>query len=258
VGGSGTILHSADGGSSFRAQSSGTTSILDCIGGSGPGDVHAAGSIPCYTLHSTDHGSSWTQVSHCGSSGTIYGVWGDGRGNAVIVGDGGYRNYTWSNGQWLDGSDPDGHNLYAVWGASLSDVFAVGQGGAIVHSGDGGSTFVTLASLPGVGGLFGVSGSGSRDVYAIGAAGLVLHATDGASFAPVSTGSSSDLHAIWAEGGSDVFAVGGGGTILRSADHGATWTAEPSGTTASLYAIFRDAQGQVMVAGDGGTLLRRR
>ena len=64
------------------------------------------------------------------------------------------------------------------------------------------------------------------------------------------------LTALW---GSDagVWAVGDAGTILRSADHGATWSAADSGTTRNLKAIWAAPdEGDLWVAGESDTVLR--
>ena len=67
--------------------------------------------------------------------------------------------------------------------------------------------------------------------------------------------SGENLRALWGTEGA-LLAIGEGGTILRSSDHGASWTSVASGTSYSLNAIWGSSEGDLWIAGDEQTILR--
>lgn len=119
VGASGTILHND--GTGWTAQSSGTTGSLTAVWGASSTDVFAVG-YGGTILHYD--GTSWTPQTS-GADGTLNAVWGS-SGNAVFaVGDQGtilfYNGTNWT-------AQPAGTliDLRGVWGTSPTNVFAVG------------------------------------------------------------------------------------------------------------------------------------
>lgn len=71
------------------------------------------------------------------------------------------------------------------------------------------------------------------------------------------TGTRTDLHALYGDGAGLLIAVGNEGLILRSHDHGRTWSRDPAvPTKAELLAISGTPGGPLTVVGAGGLLLR--
>lgn len=71
------------------------------------------------------------------------------------------------------------------------------------------------------------------------------------------TGTRTDLHALYGDGAGLLVAVGNEGLILRSHDHGRTWSRDPAVPTKSeLLAISGTPGGPLTVVGAGGLLLR--
>lgn len=61
------------------------------------------------------------------------------------------------------------------------------------------------------------------------------------------------MYGIWAEGPSNIFAVGRDGQIWQW--DGVRWTQRPNGNGADLFAIDGDAQGHITAVGQGGVVL---
>ena len=57
-------------------------------------------------------------------------------------------------------------------------------------------------------------------LFVVGFAGTILHSTDGASFSPVTSGTSTNLLAVWGSSATDVYAVGGMGGVPGVIVHG--------------------------------------
>lgn len=70
---------------------------------------------------------------------------------------------------------------------------------------------------------------------------------------PQSSGSTENLHAIWAANATNLWAVGDNGTILKG--DGSGWTAQSSGTTENLRAVWGTSATSVWAVGDNGVIL---
>lgn len=111
--------------------------------------------------------------------------------------------------------------LMAGWSSGPGVRFAVGV--SLFHNiGDG---WVETA-LPSVCALAAGSiwGSSANDVFAVGGCGSVFH-FDGEAWAPMESGTGSDLQAVWGRGPDDVYAVGKDSTALHF--DGSSWSAMP-------------------------------
>ena len=138
------------------------------------------------------------------------------------------------------------------------DGWAVGAGGTILHTGDGGATWVAQTAPPATPDLTGVTFVDPRDGWAVGAGGTILHTGDGgatwvAQTAPPAT---PDLTGVTFVDPRDGWAVGAGGTILHTGDGGATWVAQtaPPATPDLTGVTFVDPRDGWAV-GAGGTIL---
>jgi len=100
--------------------------------------------------------------------------------------------------------------------------------------------------------LYAVWGSSPVDVFAVGKAGTILH-YDGKAWTPVTGGGASDLHAIWGSSATDIFAVGKTGVILRY--DGKAWAPMTGSGNVDLFAVWGSSSDNGFVVGKAGTIL---
>jgi photosystem II stability/assembly factor-like uncharacterized protein len=268
-----------------------------------------------------------------GTTVTLQGVWGRSADNLFIVGDSGTILHSIDDGKtWSPQASGTAAGLKGVHGTpATSDVFAVGAAGTLLHSadgmtwsaqasgtgknlnavcagggeqwvfGDGGLALHSLnlgATWTPVGTGVGASLLGCRivqpnDVFAVGTNGHLLH-WDGAMWTTLTSGTSANLHRVWASSANNVFvtsdagilhstndgvtwsaplaiggmvvgldgatpndldAVGFFGFIGRTQNGGGQWTAEASGTTNSLANVLALAPDDRFAVGTAGTIL---
>ncbi len=156
---------------------------------------------------------------------------------------------------------PSGVKLRAIAFLDARRGFVAGDGGTLLATEDGGSTWRTqpagtvehLTDIHFVGELGWISGYG----------GTILHSSDGGrSWERQFTGLSQPLEAVFFLDAKHGWAVGWAGTILRTVDGGQYWQrAAAPGVSGSLSAVyFRDPQngwivgmwGQILRTRDGG------
>ena len=206
VGSGGTILTTADGGSTWTAQTSGTNRDLSAIqflsDGARGWVVGARGTI----LTTADGGGTWTaQTSGIKKDLAALQFLSDGlRGWAVGAGS---RILTTADG---------GRN----WNEQKSDAFA------------------DLAAVQ-------FLSDGQRG-WAVGWDGTILTTADGGgTWTAQNSGTNEDLCALqFQSDGQRGWVVGVNGTILTTADGGGTWTAQNSGTKEDLLALQFQSNGQ--------------
>ncbi|WP_428262798.1 hypothetical protein [Haliangium sp.] len=158
----------------------------------------------------------------------LYDVWGNDRGELVLVGTGGLLLHRrvpggWERPSYTDGDEP--RALYRVFGGANGNIFAVGE------------------ALP--------QGQGEALAEAL----IVRY--DGEQWATMRSGARASLRAVWASRVDEVaFAVGEQGTILRyDGDLGETWVDMDSGTVRTLHAVWGNSTEEVYVVGERGTAL---
>ena len=102
--------------------------------------------------------------------------------------------------------------------------------------------------------LHGVWGNSSTDVFAVGDAGTILH-YDGSDWSGMTSGTAANLSDIWGWNSSYIVAVGESGTILHY--NGSAWSPMVSGTAEDLHGIWGDSWGLVdlYAVGWNGTIL---
>ncbi len=141
---------------------------------------------------------------------------------------------------------------------STSTGFAVGNGGTILMTEDGGTSWKAKNSGTTTD-LHGIAFASADNGLAVGLDGLVLRTINGGqnwtkvASVTVTTG----LHAV-AVSGQTAVAVGSSGTIIRSADGGATWTNETLSGTGHLRAVFMVDASTAYAVGDAGAMIRTR
>jgi hypothetical protein len=99
--------------------------------------------------------------------------------------------------------------------------------------------------------LYAIWGADAKNVLAVGNAGTIMR-YDGTAWTAMTSGTTSDLYAIWGADAKNVLAVGNAGTIMRY--DGTAWTAMTSGTTSDLYAIWGTGGSNLFVVGKSGVI----
>jgi hypothetical protein len=191
------VAHSSDDGASFtvdtRAEASGLFGVWGSATAGGGSELWAVGfrvsmdMDPVSTevvLHSTD-GLTWLSSdgpqSTTGNCGVLRGVWGSALDDVFAVGQcGGEIAHSGDGTHWVDlrGDliNHIGEGLDGIFGTGHDDVYAVGgtdNGNAeILHSVDGGRTWVAQPSQPGR--VSAIGGSRGNSLYAVGAEGTIF------------------------------------------------------------------------------------
>ncbi|NMF90834.1 WD40/YVTN/BNR-like repeat-containing protein [Aromatoleum petrolei] len=155
--------------------------------------------------------------------------------------------------------------LTAVSFVDQNTGWAVGHWGAILNTVDGGETWTsqrldTSEDRP----LFSVRFTDAQHGIAVGLWSLMLRTADGGrtwdtvKLAPPPNDSRADrnLMHVFADRNAALFVVGERGTVLRSLDHGQTWTYLPSGYRGSFWSGTALADGTLLAAGLRGSLYR--
>src|SRR5271166_4913830 len=157
---------------------------------------------------------------------------------------------------------PAGLNLISVsFAADGQRGWVAGDNGTILHSDNGGATWVAHTSEA-QSWLRSVSfaADGQRG-WVVGNSGRIFHSDNGgATWAAQTSGTESDLSSVsFAADGQRGWVVGDKGTILHSDNGGATWMAQTSGTGSDLISVSFAANGQHgWAVGTGGTILRTK
>jgi photosystem II stability/assembly factor-like uncharacterized protein len=247
VGGSGEILHAADGRSWQRDATTNDYSLYT-VWGNDLGEVLTAGDLGTLLHHPV--GGAWT-LQNSGTAVTLYGISGlSAAVGAVVVGEGGAIIVGTRATGWTSLSGPTPNVLYAVWGAGNSEFFAVGGYGTILYRATGFNSPIVVQQSPTQSALRGVWGSSRTDVYAVGDSGTILHSGDEGSTWDVLNGhTNADLAAVWGSGPDDVYVVGLE-TILHSVDRGQTWDAQTEPAMGlQLQAVWGDGPHNVYAVG---------
>jgi hypothetical protein len=153
---------------------------------------------------------------------------------------------------------PTGNTLFGVSFAGPNIGTAVGEGGTIIRTTDGGSSWSMQVSgitvVP-----YGVSFTDANTGTAVGASGKILRTTNGGSSWSVQpSGLTNAFNGVAFTDSDSGTIAGAGGTILRTTNRGSNWSSQISGTTSILYGIaLADARNGTAV-GNGGTILRLR
>lgn len=155
--------------------------------------------------------------------------------------------------------------LSAVYLNADGRAWAVGQNGAIIASTDGGQTWVlqrfdAAADRP----LFSVYFSDAKHGVAVGLWSLVLVTADGGTSwtevklpAPPDGGKADrNLFKVFADPAGALYVAAERGSVLRSTDHGATWSYLTTGYKGSLWAGAALDDGSLLVGGLRGSLYR--
>jgi photosystem II stability/assembly factor-like uncharacterized protein len=177
VGDSGTILHTEDGGASWKPQYSGTSDHLHSVAFATPESGWAVGDSGTI-LHTSNGGGVW-EAQRSGSDQALYFVpfatpqsgWAVGVKGTILHTDDGGRT-------WNPQSSGTSALLLSVAFATQQSAWAVGIKGTILHTEDGGRTWSPQNSGTNDQ-LHSVAFATSESGWAVGYGGIILHTEDG-------------------------------------------------------------------------------
>ena len=136
--------------------------------------------------------------------------------------------------------------------------WAVGSWGKVLWTNDQGSTWHLQTTNTGYD-LYGVSFLNRRKGWTVGRDGIVLRTSNGGlRWSAVDVGVSTHLYDVTFINEMEGWIVGEGGLILHTKDRGATWEIEKSGTDEDLYHVDSVEGLGVVVLGAHGTILKRK
>ena len=219
MGGSGTILHTTDGGDTWTDQPSGTSRDLRAVAFVDANHGWAVGWNGAI-LHTTNGGATWTAQT----SGTTDGLFGvafvDGDHGWAVGWNGAILHTTDGGDTWTDQPSGTSRDLRGVAFVDANHGWAVGWNGAILHTTNGGDTWTDQPSGT-TDPLWGVAFVDASNGWAVGYGGTILHTIDGgAHWAFQTNGTSSWLRGVAFVDAYHGWAVGDDGTILHTSTGG--------------------------------------
>ncbi len=233
VGDAGAILHTTNGGVTWKHQSSGTTAQLEAVRFLDSLHGWAAGNGVVFT---TDGGQTWRRGSYRGT--TLYGVYFVNANTGWVVGGSGTIAKSTDGGStWALETSPTSQNLLSVTFADANNGWAVGGNGVIIHTSNAGVTWSKQTSgtsdfLEGV--TFVDASSG----WAAGG-NVVLHTADGgASWQPQSVPANTWVDSVFFLDTMNGWAAGTSQNIIHTADGGVTWVTQFGGLNTGPYDTY--------------------
>jgi photosystem II stability/assembly factor-like uncharacterized protein len=253
VGDDATILHTEDGGATWKSQNNGkgTFYSVNFPSRTSGWAVGGGGAI----WHTSDGGESWggemggvtTDLTQIAFVGPEFG-W--------TVGDEGTILHTEDGGStWKKQNSGTNDNLWSVAFVTKQSGWAAGANGTILHTQDGGNSWKPQNSGT-VRGLIGLAFATNSSGWAVGQKGTVLHTVDGGStWNFQSSGTRSDLMSAAFVTAQLGWVVGRNGIILHTEDGGTTWEFEASGEREDLIEVNFVTPQSGWTVGKGGTIL---
>ncbi|WP_271410948.1 WD40/YVTN/BNR-like repeat-containing protein [Pseudomonas sp. Q1-7] len=148
--------------------------------------------------------------------------------------------------------------LLDVWFRNAEEGWVVGAYGMILHTTNGGQSWAFVSSLdnPERLHLNAVLGLADGSLLVAGEGGRLHRSNDGGqSWAAGEALTDASLYKLLQLSDGRVLLLGFGGALLSSADLGSTWQPIPLPSRANLYGASQLADGSLLLAGQGGTLL---
>ncbi len=254
VGASGTIVHTANGGTTWASQTSGTSNTLwevfftDANTGTAVGD---GGTI----RRTTNGGTTWTSQSS-GVSTALLSVHFSSTNTGTAVGNGGVIRRTTNGGtSWAGQTSGTSTNLWGIYFTDVNAGTAVGENGVIRRTTNGGTNWNAQTSGTSVG-LWEVFFRDANNGWAVGDNGTIIHTTNaGTTWTSQSSGTTNALYHIFFTDLNKGTAGGASGIILRTTNGGSTWSSQSSGTSNNLHEVVFTSATEGWMVGAGGTIL---
>jgi photosystem II stability/assembly factor-like uncharacterized protein len=234
VGETGTALRSTDGALRFVPLEAPDEPTWVTVAGRGD-DVYLLGRSGT-VAHSPDKGKTWA-VRRRGRAIERAGLAVSPAGEVIVVGGGRSQRSNDQGKTWTEQPAPAPADVVAAW-TDGKDVFAAGEDGVILRD-------ARLLS-PGSRELLDDVVGWGKERWAVGAAGTLLRAADGTRWETVSSPVKTSLYAL-AGTPEELYVVGDRGTILRG--NGAGFTALESGVTVQLEDVLVLSPDDVLVVG---------
>ena len=253
VGSGGVIRHTTDGGTTWSAQTSGTTQNLRDVVfvGASNGWVVGNGGV---ILHTTNGGTTWSAQTS-GATQTLRDVVFVDANNGWAVGSGGTIRHTTNGGTtWSAQTSGTTSALYALLFRDANNGWAVGAGGTIRHTTNGGTAW--SAQTSGVTGtLYGLAFADANIGWAVGQTGTIRFTSNGGTtWSAQTSGTTQHLYSATFLDANYGWAVGAAGVILRTVNGGTAWSSQTSGITSILRRVI-SANGSLWACGASGRLL---
>lgn len=267
VGRFGVILHSDNGGKSWKRQDSGTRRALAAVSASDREHALVVGNGGI-VLATGDGGRIWRK-QQSGTGNHLLDVQALSPADACAVGafgtllstvDGGV-NWTRHSLEWkalipgvIKDTGPVQPNLNAVFFASKTQGWIVGEFGLILHTGDGGASWSAQRAGSDLPQLAAVRFRDPLDGLAVGEEGIVLRTSDGGKhWTSVDSGTRRGLYGISLEGRRAM--VVGDGVVLVSRDGGVSWRAMKSIPDTLVLSSVASLGDGVVAVGPGPTIM---
>lgn len=257
VGDYGTIMFSADGGTSWELQYEAITDNLRDVHVLSPTTAWIAGDNGII-LHTTDGGMQWIEQLSNTANGLNGIVFVDAV-NGWACGDQRTIRRTTNGGvTWYQQTLPTGggsSSVNDIFFVSLTEGWAVGTGGIIWHTTDGGALWTVQYTTGATGQQ--VKFINATTGFVVGVSGFIHRTTNaGASWTQISSGTSAGLSDIVSLNSTEFWIAGDNGLLLRSTNAGTNWTANQLQTYASLHGLAKSGEALVVV-GEFGALGRK-
>lgn len=241
----GTIVRSTDLGNRWAKVSSGTTTDLNGLWGSGVQAIAVGqdGTALFFT------GAGWFPMA-TNTLSHLNAVYGFDLSDVWAVGEGGTALHWNGSTPWTAFPTGVTGTLHSVWGLSPSDVWAVGAAGLMLHwNGSTWSTEPTVTSRD----LYAVGGKSSwpGNRWAAGASGTVLR-WNGSSWELAPSGTREDLHAVMVHGALETTFAGDNGELITWDGRGSTpaWIRPQQGVVGTFAGVWGTSATDVWAAAD--------
>lgn len=272
AGSKGTLLHTEDGGKTWKATSASTDDVVRDIFFTDPQNGWLVCEVNAYQLknvddpraylmRTTDGGQKWTRVEIKGfdvDAILVRAVFSrSGRGWAF--GEAGSIYTTRDAGDtWKRLRSPTRRLLLGGTFVDDDRGWVVGAGATIIQTSDGGDTWYQ-STLPGVEKTVRFTATSffdNRLGWAVGSAGSVYRTTNGGrTWQKQESGVETDLFDVKFVDAQEGWAVGAEGTIIHTTDGGGHWTTERSNTPHPLERVFFTDKAHGWAVGFGGTVV---
>ncbi|SHN09843.1 Uncharacterized protein SAMN05216288_0569 [Pseudomonas punonensis] len=267
VGERGHVLYSDDGGANWTQAKVPTRQMLTAVFFVDEQHGWAVGH-DALIFASSDGGVTWSkQFDDLQREAPLLDVWFKDPQHGFATGAYGALLETTDGGStWEDVSDrldnEDTYHLNAIASVPGAGLFIVGEMGSLFRSTDDGATWETL-DVPYQGSLFGVIASGEPSgLLVYGLRGHLFRSADGGDSwqqVALTTASGGTLEFGLANaatlGDGSIVVVGHGGSVLKSTDHGHSFSVFNRPDRISLAGVTAGADGKLVLVGQGGVRL---